>query len=112
MPHYKDGTEATIGDQVFGKLYNTPGLRAGTIVSITPGVDSCNCMVEFVMVSADIANDSNGVFAAPQMAIRAPSGGYVSHPQKTQQHGSEGADVGVFVCRDYCAINELTRVGP
>lgn len=25
MTHYKDGTEAKVGDQVFGKLYNSEG---------------------------------------------------------------------------------------
>jgi hypothetical protein len=111
MPHYKDGTTAQIGDQVFGKLYNTEGVRAGTIVSITPDVDSCNCMVEF-LVSSSVSDD--GMSVLPRMAIADTDGlpGGRKRRVKTQTHGSSGPEADVYVCRDYCAINELTRVGP
>jgi len=50
MPHYKDGTEAKVGDIVRGKPYNTPHEIVGEIISITPGVESCNCVVAFAEV--------------------------------------------------------------
>ena len=45
--HYKDGTPAAIGDQVYGKAYNTDHPIAGVIVAIKPGSDACNCEVAF-----------------------------------------------------------------
>lgn len=48
MPHYKDGTEAKVGDFVKGKPYNTSHEVTGRIVSITPEVESCNCSVAWV----------------------------------------------------------------
>jgi hypothetical protein len=46
--HYKNGREAKVGDPVVGRCYNTPGLVAGTLVSITPGPDSCSALVAFI----------------------------------------------------------------
>ena len=50
MPHYKDGTQAEIGDFVKGKPYNTPHEVAGTLVSITQThrSDTCNCIIAFI----------------------------------------------------------------
>lgn len=49
MPHYKDGTPAEIGDLVKGVPYNTHGKAVvGTLVQITEGTESCNCIVAFV----------------------------------------------------------------
>lgn len=49
MPHYKDGTPAEIGDHVRGVPYNTKGAEVvGTLVQITEGCDSCNCIVAFI----------------------------------------------------------------
>jgi hypothetical protein len=49
MPHYKDGTPAEIGDYVKGVPYNTKGKEVvGTLIQITEGTDSCNCIVAFV----------------------------------------------------------------
>jgi hypothetical protein len=51
MPHYADGLEALTGDIVYGTTYNRQGrLVVGTVVSVTPGSDSCNCIVAFVTV--------------------------------------------------------------
>lgn len=47
MPHYADGTEAKVGDTVSCRPYNTKHDVTGVITSITPGVESCNCMVAF-----------------------------------------------------------------
>ena len=49
MPHYRDGTEAKVGDLVSGKSYNRNGkVITGTVISITKGSESCNCRVAFV----------------------------------------------------------------
>lgn len=45
MPHYKDGTEAKIGDQVIGRGYNVKHVISGVVVSLTPGTDTCNLSV-------------------------------------------------------------------
>lgn len=43
MPHYEDGTEAKVGDLVFGKSHSSGSEPvAGYVVSITPGAGSCN----------------------------------------------------------------------
>ena len=48
MPHYADGSPAQVGDKVKGKPYNTPNEVVGEIVQITPGSETCNCVVVFV----------------------------------------------------------------
>ena len=49
MPHYIDGTEAKLGDVVRGVSYNTKGKEVvGTIVQITPGSDTCNCIITWI----------------------------------------------------------------
>lgn len=117
MPHYKDGTEAKVGDQVVGRLYNTEGTRAGTIISITPGAESCNAMVAFIeAVPVDPAADNPIASRVPRMAvhehigddpgIRAPRYRIV----QGEAHGSAGARFALFECADYCAVNELTKV--
>ena len=45
MPHYKDGTLATIGDVVHGKGYNVPYEITGVVVAIDPAHENCNVMV-------------------------------------------------------------------
>jgi hypothetical protein len=115
MPHYKDGSEAKIGDQVYGKLYNTEGLRAGTILSITPGVESCNALVGFQMT---MPLDGESKSTVPRMALvdsNEPGTTtlvYRKRRARTEQHGSAGPEVDIYDCADYSATNELTRVGP
>ncbi len=43
--HYKDGTEANVGDLVKGTTYNKPGVHVGVMLGITPGPSTCNCRV-------------------------------------------------------------------
>jgi len=45
--HYKDGTEAKVGDLVKGTTYNTPkgSIQIGVMLGITPGSSACNCRV-------------------------------------------------------------------
>lgn len=48
MPHYKDGKEARVGDLVKGVTYNRKGaVLVGTVLSVSAGTESCNCMVAF-----------------------------------------------------------------
>lgn len=76
MPHYKDGTEAKVGDFVRGATYNIkdskgePREICGTLISITPGQDACNCMVAFVE-ELDLESVYSNV---PVIALRRPVG--------------------------------------
>lgn len=46
MPHYKDGTEAKVGDLVKGVTYNRGGkVIVGELIQIAPATESCNCIV-------------------------------------------------------------------
>jgi hypothetical protein len=55
LPHYRDGTPATVGDVVRGRGYNvkdekgSPAEFTGTVVGITPGSQSCNIQVAHVV---------------------------------------------------------------
>lgn len=113
MPHYADGTEAKVGDQVFGKLYNTPGVRAGTIISITPGVESCNAMVGFLDA---VAVGGGYAGSTPRMAVFEDEPGQTGTKRsrqrvvKSEAHGSAGDEYTLVECADYCATNELTKI--
>jgi hypothetical protein len=48
--HYRNGRLAIVGDKVIGKGYNY-GNISGTLLSITPEAESCNCMVGMLKVS-------------------------------------------------------------
>lgn len=48
MPHYKDGTEAKVGDLVIGVPYNQNGkMIAGTVLQVISDSESCNVRVAF-----------------------------------------------------------------
>lgn len=111
MPHYADGTEAKVGDQVIAPVFNSGDSKAGVIISITPGAESCNALIQFSEVRA-VGEDP------PRMAIRkhgSPEQGSGSPADvrtvKTEAHGSSGPEVEVYVCADYCDTNKLTKVG-
>ena len=104
MPHYKDGTEAKVGDHVTGHLFNSgPGLKAGTIISITPGSESCNAMVQFT--------EATSTDATPRMAVRGVDG-FVAATRDVQgeSHGTAGPVYHLFTCVDYCDVSGLTKV--
>lgn len=44
MPHYKDGSLATVGDDVHGKT-DWLDIRHGTVVHIHEGATTCNAVV-------------------------------------------------------------------
>lgn len=94
--HYANGREAQVGDQVVGRVYNTPGVVAGTLVSVTPGQDSCNAMVEFIAAAPPGKTQPRMLVATEPARI-----------QKTQQHGSAGPEVAVYLCRDYTHCGNL-----
>lgn len=112
MPHYADGSEAKVGDQVVGKLYNSgPEPKAGVIISITPGAESCNAMVQFCE-AAPLELDPGGEDPKPpRMAILEENRLPARRTVRGEQHGSAGASFVLFTCADYCATNELTKVG-
>ena len=129
MPHYADGTEAKVGDQVIGKLYNTPGVRAGTIISITPGADSCNAQVAFmqpVAIDGDPAERWHELertwLGGDPLTAKVPNcarwrerGGHTQPMFRVvlgHNHGSAGPAFALFECADYCGVSELTKVGP
>lgn len=106
MPHYKDGSEAKVGDQVVGTLYNSGSEpKAGVIISITPGAESCNAMVQFTEALPIAAEGAPVLPDAPRMATGQ------TRLVKGEQHGGGGASFVLFSCADYCATNELTKVG-
>ena len=108
MPHYADGTEAKVGDQVIAPVFNSGGPKAGVIISITPGAESCNALIQF----AEVRGFEE---PAPRMSVMSgDSGGIrVAHMRKvqTEQHGSSGPEAHVWICADYCDTNKLTKVG-
>lgn len=112
MAHYADGTEAKVGDQVVGKLYNSgPDKKAGTIISVTPGVESCNAMVQFTDAQLTSIGDEGIIGLAkvtrPRMAVHDEQPRLV----KGLVHGTSGPMYALTTCVDYCATNELTKVG-
>lgn len=108
MPHYADGSLASVGDQVVGKLYNSgPNPKSGVIISVTPGVDSCNAMVQFTEVVPVGAEK-------PRMACYTPlvDGKHepICRTVKGEHHGSMGPEFVVWTCVDYCATSDLKKI--
>lgn len=62
--HYKDGTEAKVGDLVKGTTYNTPkgSVHVGVMMGITPGSSACNCRV-LIPMAAPAESMPDGVYA-------------------------------------------------
>lgn len=102
MPHYADGTECKVGDHVTGRVFNTEGTVAGTVVSITPGAESCNAKVRFTKVVPAGTDTENP--QAPRMAVGKPN------KVHSEAHGSSGPEVLVFDCEDYTDTKNLTKV--
>lgn len=46
MPHYKDGTEAKVGDFAKGEQYGKE--VRGQVVNVSPGSDTCNMTIASV----------------------------------------------------------------
>jgi len=110
MPHYADGTPAKVGDQVFGQFFNTPGVRAGTIISITPGHEQCNAMIQFTEAVMCPEGGSIDHTMFPRMAIRDDLGVPLQRVVRGEAHGASGPTYALFACADYCDTNKLTRL--
>lgn len=54
MPHYKDGTEAKLGDVVKGKGYNIKHEITGVLVGLKPGEKVCNVTIATVTHNAHL----------------------------------------------------------
>lgn len=90
MPHYKDGTEAQVGDIVKGVPYNTGGaVVVGEVVQITPGSDACNLIVAFIKVTISPVNLDELTKAIgynrPLHYQTRPKGGLVGQGEGTEQ---------------------------
>jgi hypothetical protein len=60
--HYKNGREAKVGDPVVGKTYNTGSATiSGTLISLTPGADSCSCEVGYLVVQPEGSREDRPV---------------------------------------------------
>jgi hypothetical protein len=94
--HYVNGREAKVGDLVVGKLFNTKGLVSGTLVSLTPGNDSCSAMVGFLETK-------------PVEEILRPPTHFVM-TSGTEQHGNAGALATTFATFDYSECKYLLHV--
>lgn len=104
MPHYADGTECKVGDQVVGKLANSGNApKAGVVISVTPGVESCNAMVRFTEVTSPGAAPDAMPLAVP-MAKGRPELGYSAN------HCSSGYVVALHTCEDYADTGNLSLV--
>lgn len=81
MPHYKDGTPAEVGDFVKGKPYNTDHDIVGTVIQITEGTDTCNCVVAFAEIFCPCPlafSDFEKVGVKPPLYLTRPTGGRVT----------------------------------
>jgi len=88
MPHDRNGKELNPGDRVFGKLYNTKGPVAGTLVHINPSAETCNVRVAFV----DLQKAEEVYDSAIVMKVHAGKG-EVTYPgflQVKQDYGEAG----------------------
>lgn len=50
MPHYRDGTEARVGDRARGPNHGHGKPVEGIVASITPGADSCDCRLAYPVI--------------------------------------------------------------
>jgi len=109
MPHYKDGTEARVGDHVIGKPYNTAHDVAGTVVSLTLGVTSCNLQVEYIEsmpITGSPDADGTRRWRRPNMY----AGEALPRFAHTREHGSAGPEHVRMICRDYGAVSDFKLV--
>lgn len=86
--HYKDGTEAKVGDLVKGTAYNTknpdgtPRVIVGEMLSISPGSDTCNCTVMFAErsdASLEAVEKAQGNYRVPVVRSTSANGEIKRH---------------------------------
>ena len=90
--HYKNGREAIVGDRVIGRTYNQKDVVVGTLLSITPGAASCNCMVGYIKVR--------------ELPIT-PGGLQVVKVMGTENHGFSGKWSALVYEEDYTQCDHL-----
>jgi hypothetical protein len=96
--YYRNGREAKVGDRVVGRCYNTKGLVAGTLVSVTPGTDACSAKVGFLETWTPEAQ--------PLMSV----GSGLVAVQGTEQHGGAGKLAVTVFREDYTECKNLLHV--
>lgn len=94
--HFKNGRAAKVGDRVVGRCYNTEGLVSGTLLSVTPGQDSCSALVGFL--SLTLADSQQ------------PYNGQVVKYQGTESHGGAGPKAITYYHQDYTHCANLLHV--
>lgn len=105
--HYKNGKAATAGDPVVGTVFNNGGqIVAGTLVSITPGPDSCSAMVGYLVT----AKTDEKTFRQGYVLVNGKpmylSNGLVK-VQGTEKHGSDGDVAVTLYVQDYTECKNL-----
>lgn len=102
--HYKNGREARVGDQVVGKTYNRKDPVAGTLVTLTPGEDSCSAKVGFLTMrtfSEMTRGNDDKPFCIPYSVVAV---------QGTEQHGAGGVWALTSYEEDYTECGNLLHV--
>jgi hypothetical protein len=106
--HYANGREAKVGDFVVGRTYNQPDVVAGTLVSVTPGPDSCSAHVEWrraiVLEDKETAQEA---MSRTRTVLMRGHGEVEVTLRHDQQHGSFGRAVAIVLCRDYTECKNL-----
>jgi hypothetical protein len=88
--HYKDGTEAKLGDVVKGEGYNVKGVIVGTVVHLTPGSEACNIQIVHPIVK-ELPPD----FAQPNYADFYPRSMIVSACRDAGRNAMISANLGL-----------------
>lgn len=91
--HYRNGREAKVGDRVIGRTYNQKDLVSGTLVSLTPGPDTCSAKVGFLELQP-----LDGV-TVPMVTPVAVQG--------TENHGASGPVAATVYREDYTEASNL-----
>lgn len=96
--HYMNSREAKVGDPVVGKTYNRPGIVSGTLVSLTPGPDSCLAKVGFLSTKVISSIENNFYEISCKSSVKI---------QGTEQHGASGELAITFYEEDYTEAKNL-----
>lgn len=113
--HYKNGTEAKVGDLVKGTTYNTPkgSVQVGILLGITPGTTACNARV-LIPVQRDLGRhvlpyptaEDNGKHPHA-LGLQTQDGWFTVH---REGYGQEDHPVLVGHKVDYTACGDLELV--
>jgi hypothetical protein len=108
MPHYADGTPAEIGDLVKGKPYNTDREIVGTLMQVTEGTETCNCIVAFAeaeVTTLPVHELLSANIALPTLLTRAKGG-------RVGANGGEGLEHFFIRAKtSYGEVRVFTKIG-